>query len=103
MNDGSRIGSFIENGHFFNYTQILELESTAKANLAPRKSIRTLFNTTESENTTYTSGQTVLIDTELEKDIYLGTSYPFEPLQEGECIVHEIARQKYYLEEGDQI
>ena len=42
-------------------------------------------------------------DTEYEKSIEIGTSYPFEPLQKGECIVPSSWRDAFNVGIGDII
>ena len=57
---------------FMNFTQVNQLNYGA--NLAPRKSF--------CENNKCLT----LIDTALEREMSLGTTYPFDPLSEGECL-----------------
>lgn len=47
------------------------------------------------------SGCLMLIDTELERKIELGTRYPFKPLGRGECMMHERMAVALRLKEGD--
>ena len=43
----------------------------------------------------------MLIDTDLERKIGLGTRYPFESLGRGECMMHERMATALRLKEGD--
>ena len=57
-------------------------------NLAPRKEfISRIYNSMHSEG--YSNGKVLLIDTERDKEIYLGTAYPFPKLGLGECLINE--------------
>ena len=47
--------------------------------------VRTYYNGHTSNNNIYL----MLIDTEREKEIELGRSYPYKKLKEGECLVHK--------------
>ena len=42
------------------------------------------------------------MDTLLEKEVGIGTSWPFEPLSEGECIVAEFLQKEYGFKLGDK-
>jgi hypothetical protein len=76
------IYQYVESGTYFNYTKVFEeVVSVYDYNLAPRKSIRANFNTSESDNETWTSGNVLLIDTQREKEIYLGTGWPYGTLE----------------------
>ena len=45
----------------------------------------------------------MLIDSKREKDIFLGTSYPFETLAEGACLINSYQRSALGLEIGSQL
>ena len=44
-----------------------------------------------------------LIDTDREKEINVGRSYPFEPLDMGECLLDQKWQQTLRVEEGDMV
>ena len=66
-------------------------------NLAPRKEIKSrVYNSMHSGS--YSYGHVLLIDTEREKEIYLGTAYPFPKLGLGECLINEdLAESKGFV------
>ena len=79
---------------FFNFTKYEELMNSYKSDKDTNP-----FNTSTIRNylTAFTSNQKIyllLIDTEREKEIELGRSYPYEKLNEGECLVHENLAKK---------
>ena len=43
------------------------------------------------------------IDTEKEYEIYLGTSWPFDKLGPGECIISNIFEENYNVQVGDKV
>ena len=45
----------------------------------------------------------ILMDTEREKQIDLGSKFPYVPIQQGDCVVPEIWKEKHGLQEGDKI
>lgn len=74
------------NGQFLNYTLANELYGD-QDNFAPRKQAWGCWFCNAENCTDYEGGRITLIETEREKQIELGTQYPFAPLKTGECNV----------------
>ena len=74
---------------FINFTKYGELMSSSNSkkeeNPFDTSTIRTYLNGISSSKAIYL----MLIDTEREKEIELGRSYPYGKLSEGECLVHK--------------
>ena len=76
---------FDENsGSYLNYTKIMSL-TDEEYNLAPRVT----FVDTEIVGSDYDPPTVILMDTERESEIGLGSDYPFDPLGPGECIISD--------------
>ena len=72
---------YVSSGLFLNYTQIKDITSD-KYNLSPRMQFGAAL--LDYDETTW---QASFIDTQREKDIGIGTDWPYDPLGAGECIV----------------
>ena len=83
LDDYHRDNSFI---NFTKYGETMSSYSSEKeANPFNTSAMRTYYNGRTYSNFIYL----MLIDTEREKDIELGRSYPYGKLKEGECLVHK--------------
>ena len=82
---------------FINFTKYGELMSSDNRKKEPNplntSTMRTYINGVGSNKRIYL----LLIDTNRERDIELGRAYPYEKLNEGECLVH-----KKLVEKGDK-
>ena len=89
----SKVEDFYKDNAFFNFTKYKEImkESEKEENDEDFKNpfdtsvVRTYYDGFSKYDSLYL----MLIDTEKEKEIELGRSYPFGKLKEGECLVHE--------------
>ena len=74
-------------GAYINYTQVTELYGFQQFGFAPRKQFyQTYFNNPRLSGRTL--GRLTLIQTEREKEIGLGTGYPYGKLKKGQCLVN---------------
>jgi hypothetical protein len=83
-------------GNYLNYTQVDRVTQDAY-NLSPRKVFGSTFIYTEKQTgkistnffkeSDHSLGSLVLIDTEREKEIGVGTNYPFDAMSQGECSI----------------
>ena len=82
------IEDYYHDNSFINFTKYEELmfsEGTSKKEANPfnTSTIRTYYNGVSNHKLVYL----MLIDTDKERDIELGRSYPYDKLKEGECLV----------------
>lgn len=84
IEDYYRDNAFI---NFTKYEEVMKKEDNEekKSNPFDTSTIRTYFEGYSTYNELYL----MLIDTEREKEIELGRSYPYNKLKEGECLVHK--------------
>jgi len=75
-------------GIFVNYTRVQKI-TDKKYNLAPRKQFCDSHVGAEKNEPLRNSMCLMLMDTELERSINLGSRYPFKPMKEGECFINE--------------
>ena len=93
-------GTYESKGSYLNYTEINQLYGDVD-NYAPRK---LFYNSRLYTNppVDYETITLTLLMTEREKEIELGTAWPFPPLQKGECIIAKWLSENLLLDVGDK-
>lgn len=84
--DGEDFDDYYDNGWYLNYTQV-QTVTNDEYNLSPRLQFCTAYNL---DTGVYKSLCVMLMDTDRETEIGLGSDYPYEPLAAGECLIPSI-------------
>ena len=83
----------------FNYTQVTELYGDTY-NLSPRWN---RFLSVSMQDGTDAAGYYYFIDLEREKEIAIGTSWPYPDLETGECVLTSDWKESIGVAEGDEV
>jgi hypothetical protein len=88
-------------GKYMNFTKQNEINGDTY-NLAPRK-LWCNSNVSSASSYSYYQGCLMLMDTALEKAMSLGVTYPFNSLEQNQCVVSERFKAQLNVEIGDKM